>query len=103
MFTQIAQADADPDLGKRADILAMLLRSRHDDGTPIPRRDLCDELLTFIGAGHETTATALSWTFERLRRHPDLLADLVREVDEGAVSFAGPQSWRCCEYAPSST
>lgn len=83
MFTQIAQADADPDLGKRADILAMLLRSRHDDGTPIPRRDLCDELLTFIGAGHETTATALSWTFERLRRHPDLLADLVREVDEG--------------------
>lgn len=83
MFTLITQADADPGLGERADILAMLLRSRHDDGTSIPRRELCDELLTFIGAGHETTATALGWAFERLRRHPDLLADLVREADEG--------------------
>lgn len=83
VFTLIAHADADPGLGERADILALLLRSRHDDGTPIPRRDLCDELLTFIGAGHETTATALGWVFERLRRHPDVLADLVSEVDEG--------------------
>ncbi|PRC51471.1 cytochrome P450, partial [Mycobacterium sp. ITM-2017-0098] len=44
-------------------------------------------LLTFIGAGHETTATALSWTFERLRRHPDVLAELVSEVDEGGSVF----------------
>jgi cytochrome P450 len=39
--------------------------------------------LTFISAGHETTASALGWMFERLRRHPDVLADLVAEVDEG--------------------
>jgi cytochrome P450 len=83
VFTLIAHAEVDPGLGERADILALLLRSRYDDGTPIPRTDICDELLTFIGAGHETTPTALSWTFERLRRHPDVLADLVREVDEG--------------------
>ncbi len=51
------------------------------------RSDICDELLTFIGAGHETTATALGWTFERLRRHPDVLAELVREVDEGGSEF----------------
>jgi cytochrome P450 len=81
--TLIDRAEADPGLGERADILAFLLRTRRDDETGIPRRDLYDELLGLIGAGHETTGTALAWTFERLRRHPDVLAELVREVDEG--------------------
>lgn len=85
--TLIAQADADPGLGERADILAFLLRSRHDDGTGLPRRDICDELLTLICAGNETTAAALAWMFERLRRHPDVLAELVREVDEGGSAL----------------
>jgi cytochrome P450 len=43
--------------------------------------------VTLIGAGHETTASALSWAFERLRRHPDVLSELVREVDEGGSDF----------------
>ena len=87
VFTLIAHAEADPGLGERADILALLVRSRHDDGTGMPRLDICDELLTLIGAGHETTASALGWAFERLRRHPDVLAELVREVDEGGSDF----------------
>jgi cytochrome P450 len=81
VFTLIDRADADPALGERADILALLLRSG------LPRQDICDELLTLIGAGHETTASALGWAFERLRRHPDVLAELVREVDEGGSDF----------------
>jgi cytochrome P450 family 138 len=85
--TLIDRADADPDLGERADILAFLLRSRHDDETGMPRLEFCDELLTLVCAGHETTASALAWTFERLRRHPDVLAELVREVDEGGGAF----------------
>ena len=87
VLTLIAQAEADPGLGERKDVLALLLRSRRDDGTPMPRLDICDELLALIGAGHETTASALSWAFERLRRHPDVLAELVREVDEGGSDF----------------
>ena len=87
VFTLIDRADADPGLGERTDVLALLLRSRHDDGTGMSRQDICDELLTLIGAGHETTASALSWAFERLRRHPDVLAELVREVDEGGSEF----------------
>ena len=51
------------------------------------RADLCDELLTLICAGHETTASALAWTFERLRRHPDVLVELAREVDDGGGEF----------------
>jgi cytochrome P450 family 138 len=85
--TLIDRADADPRLGERTDILALLLRSWHDDETGIPRRDICDELSLLVCAGHETTASALAWTFERLRRHPDVLAELVREVDEGGSAF----------------
>jgi cytochrome P450 len=87
VLTLIDRADADPGLGERADILALLLRSRHDDGTGMPPQDICDELLTILGAGFEGTASALGWAFERLRRHPGVLAELVREVDEGGTDF----------------
>ena len=83
----IARAEVDPDLDERADILAFLLRSARDEETGMARQDVCDELLTLVCAGHETTASALAWTFERLRRHPDVLAELVREVDEGGSTF----------------
>jgi cytochrome P450 len=85
--TLIAKADADPGLAERADILAFLLRTDRGDETGMPRADICDELLTLVCAGHETTASALAWTFERLRRHPDVLAELVREVDAGGSAF----------------
>jgi cytochrome P450 len=79
----IEKAEADPDLGKRADVMALLLRGGRGDGSAMSRQAVCDELVTFVGAGHETTTAALSWAFERLRRHEDVLAELVREVDEG--------------------
>jgi cytochrome P450 family 138 len=87
VFTLIDKAEADPNLDDRDDILALLLRSRYDDGTPMSRQDISDELLTLLGAGHETTASTLGWAFERLRRHPDVLAELVRENDEGGNEF----------------
>ena len=85
--TLIARAEADPSLGGRNDILAFLLRNRHDEGTGMAPQDVYDELLTLICAGHETTAAALGWAFERLRRHPNVLAELVSEVDEGGSAF----------------
>ena len=87
VFTLIARAEADPGLGERTDILAFVLRSRHDDETGMLALDICDELLTLVCAGHETTASALAWTFERLRRHPDVLAKLVRELDEDGTAL----------------
>lgn len=77
----IAEAEADPGLGERADVLAFLVRGMRD------KADLSDELMTLVCAGHETTASTLAWTFERLRRHPNVLAELVREVDEGGCAF----------------
>jgi cytochrome P450 len=52
------------------DVLSLLLAARHEDGSPMSDQELRDELVTLLVAGHETTATALSWTIERLTRLP---------------------------------
>ena len=49
VFALIDKAEADPRLDERTDILALLLRSRYDDGTPMSRQDVSDELLTLLG------------------------------------------------------
>ncbi|SUD49324.1 Putative cytochrome P450 120 [Nocardia otitidiscaviarum] len=79
----IDRATRDPELSDRNDVLAMLVQTRYDDGSAMSRRDIADELLTLLTAGHETTATTLAWTVERLRRHPDILRRLVEEADAG--------------------
>jgi cytochrome P450 family 138 len=87
VFALIDKAKADPRIEERTDILALLLRSTYDDGSPMSPQDVSDELLTLLGAGHETTASTMGWAFERLRRHPDVLAELVKENDEGGNEF----------------
>jgi cytochrome P450 len=63
------------------DVLALLLAAAHDDGSPMSARELRDELMTALVAGHETTASQLSWAFERLAREPAVLARLRDELD----------------------
>jgi len=79
----IAIAKADPALESRADVLALMVQARHEDGTPMSNDELCDELVTMLVAGHETTSNTLSWAMERLRRHPQIIERLVEEVDVG--------------------
>src|ERR1700739_1484295 len=79
----IAAERADPNFEDRADVLALMLRSTYDDGSMMSRKDIGDELLALLAAGHETTAATLGWAFERIIRHPDLLAALVEENDNG--------------------
>jgi cytochrome P450 len=66
------------------DVLALLLAAEHDDGSPMSARELRDELMTALVAGHETTASQLSWAFERLAREPAVLARLRDELDGAA-------------------
>jgi hypothetical protein len=77
----IAQARSDPAFEERSDVLALLLRARYENDEAIPDRHIADELLTLVGAGHETTANQLAWILEQLRRHPELMERLVNEVD----------------------
>lgn len=76
----IAAVRTDPDLDTRDDVLALLLRSTYEDGSVMSNRDIADELLTLLAAGHETTASTLAWAFERITRHPDVLDALEAEA-----------------------
>ena len=69
MFELIDERRAEAD-GERDDVLAMLLAARHEDGSPMSKQELRDELMTLLVAGHETTASELAWAFERLARTP---------------------------------
>ena len=55
--------------------------------TPMTDRELRDQLLTMLVAGHETTATALAWAFERLLRSPAVLARTVAELGQGSTTY----------------
>jgi|tagenome__1003787_1003787.scaffolds.fasta_scaffold20941560_2 cytochrome P450 len=79
----LARARADEDIEERGDVLSLLVQARHEDDTPMHRDEIADQLLTLLSAGHETTAATLSWTVERLRRHPQVVARLVEEIAEG--------------------
>jgi cytochrome P450 family 135 len=83
LLAEIAERRADPASEQREDILSLLLSSRFEDGGAMSDRELRDQLITLLLAGHETTATALAWTFDLLLRHPAALARLTEEVDGG--------------------
>jgi cytochrome P450 len=87
-YAVIAQRRAAAGVEDRRDILSLLLQARTEDGEALTDRELRDELLTLVLAGHETTANSLAWTWERLVRTPaahDRLRDAVRGAD-AAVS-----------------
>jgi cytochrome P450 len=71
----------------RDDVLSLLLQARHDDGSPMSDEELRDELVTVLGAGHETTATGLAWAMERLLRTPRVLANLRDSIAAGEDDY----------------
>ena len=85
LYAEIADRRADPDLAKRTDALAMLVRAAGDDGGTMTDRELRDQLITLLVAGHDTTATGLSWALERLTRHPAMLDKAVRAAEASAA------------------
>ena len=80
LLAEIAERRADPAAAERDDILTLLLAARFEDGSAMSDRELRDQLMTLLVAGHETTATALAWTIDLLARHPATLARLTAEV-----------------------
>lgn len=84
---EIARRRQAPDLADREDILSLLLQARDEDGNPMTDDELRDELMTLLVAGHETTATSLSWAVERLIRHPEALQRLRDDLDAGSEDY----------------
>lgn len=85
LYAEIADHRADAGLDARTDVLAMLMRATDEDGRAMTDTELRDQLMTLLAAGHDTTATALSWTLERLTRNPEVLATAVRAARESAA------------------
>ena len=66
--------------GDNGDLLSMLIAARDEDGTSMTDRQLRDEIMTFLLAGHETTAVSLSWTWYLLSQHPEAARKLRQEL-----------------------
>ena len=87
LYALIAKRRGADDLGERRDILSLMLNARTEDGAALGDRELRDDLLTLVLAGHETTANQLAWAWERLLRTPHAhqrLREAVRS-DQGAA------------------
>jgi cytochrome P450 len=87
IYEEIAARRAEPGGAEHDDVLSLLLEARHDDGRPMSNEELRDELVTVVGAGHETTATALAWAVERILRTPRVLARLRASVEAGEDDY----------------
>ena len=89
------------DTTRRVDILASLMAARdRGSGEPMSDKQLVDEVMTLIVAGHETTASTLNWAWYLLAENPGVARRLERQLDQvlGDVSLA-PDTLKQIPYA----
>ena len=70
VYAEIARRRAEADLEERTDVFSALLLAEDESGAKLSDREVRDELMTLLLAGHETTATGLAWTFDLLLHTP---------------------------------
>jgi cytochrome P450 len=87
LYAEIADHRANGNYEEREDILSLLMQAEFEDGSSMSDTDLRDQLMTLLLAGHETTATALAWTFDLLLRHPHELGRLRDSLEQGEDDY----------------
>ena len=87
IYEEIALRRSEPDLEDRTDVLSLLLRTRDEDDQSMTDVELRDELMTMLLAGHETTATGLSFAFDLLLHNPRVLRRLREELTAGDDTY----------------
>jgi cytochrome P450 family 135 len=87
LYAEIAEHRARGGLEERDDILSMLMQAEFEDGGTMSDEELRDQLMTLLLAGHETTATALAWTFDLLLRHREPLQRLRDSLAAGEEGY----------------
>src|SRR4051812_8970209 len=87
VYAEIAARRGAPDLATRDEVLSMLLQAGDERGEPMSDEELRDELVTLLVAGHETTATALTWALTLLARAPAALARLRASLASGDHAY----------------
>jgi cytochrome P450 len=84
---EIAARRADPDAENKQDVLSVLLSARDEEGKGFSDEELRDELKGLVVAGHETTATALSWTLHYLAHNPEKRDKLIADLAAGSKEY----------------
>lgn len=79
LYTEIGERRQNLDKS-RQDMLHLMMAARDEEGNPMSDRELRDELLTLLFAGHETTATAMSWALYWIHRQPEVYEKLIQEL-----------------------
>jgi cytochrome P450 len=87
LYAEITERRVAGGLEERDDILSALMLAHFDDGEEMSDGELRDQLMTLLLAGHETTATALAWTFDLLLRHPEPLRKLQESLADGEDDY----------------
>jgi cytochrome P450 family 135 len=87
LYAEIAERRAEAAFDERDDILSVLMAARFENGEGLDDTDLRDQLLTLLLAGHETTATALAWTFDLLLRHAEPRRRLLDSLEAGEGEY----------------
>jgi cytochrome P450 len=87
LYAEIAEHRSKPDLEQRGDILSMLMLAEFEGGGSMSDKELRDQLMTLLLAGHETTATALAWTFDLLLCNPEPLRRLRDSLAAGEDEY----------------
>ncbi|MHC5739111.1 cytochrome P450 [Nostoc sp.] len=80
IYAEIQERKQQPDLSQ-TDILSLMMATRDEDGQPMTDVELRDELITLLVAGHETTATSLTWALYWIHHLPQVREKLLQEID----------------------
>jgi cytochrome P450 len=80
VYGEIAERRAAPDPGKR-DVLSLLLGVRDEAGEGFSDKEVRDQVMTLMFAGHDTSTSTLTFMMHELARHPDVVERLCREQD----------------------
>ncbi len=86
IYAEIKELRENPD-PSRTDILSLMMAARYEDGESMTDEELRDELITLLVAGHETTATALSWGLYWIHHLPEVRKTLLQELTTLGENF----------------
>lgn len=80
LYVEIQERRDNPD-ASREDILSLMMAATDEQGQPMTDKEMRDELMTLLVAGHETTASSLTWAFYWIHHLPEVKAKLLAELD----------------------